>query len=94
MTYEAFRQAEPPTRAVRAARTVDRWGLVAGVTGVLGNVLLAVLFTTPAGGPHAWTGPASDVPLISGPVYAAFPIWLIVLSYRLPGHAGSPGQLV
>ena len=94
VTYEAFRQAEPPTRAVRAARTVDRWGLVAGVTGVLGNVLLAVLFTTPAGGPHAWTGPASDVPLISGPVYAAFPIWLIVLSDRVPGHAGSPGQLV
>ena len=69
-------------------------GLVAGVTGVLGNVLLAVLFTTPTDGPYAWTGPASDVPLISGPVYAAFPIWLIVLSYRLPGHAGSPGQLV
>jgi hypothetical protein len=221
VTYEAFRQAEPPTRAVRAARTVDRWGLVAGVTGVLGNVLLAVLFTTPTDGPHAWTGPASDVigvvstlaivpvvaglltvcgnrpglgaitalaitalaamavaelayvlgvvpftaevdgtfaglivvfgwlfaasragrtsgrlprqvascgialgaaglagavllaasvptpahslahaiafgagGLISGPVYAVFPIWLIVLSYRLPGRAGSAGQLV
>ena len=24
---------------------------------------------------------------------AAFPVWLIVLSYRLPGRAGSPGQL-
>jgi hypothetical protein len=160
VTYEAFRQAEPPARAVRAARTVDRWGLVAGVTGVLGNVLLAVLFTTPADGLYAWTGPASDVigivstlaitalvamavaelayvlgvvpfaaevdgtfaglagsvllaasvptpahslahaitfgvgALISGPVYAAFPIWLIVLSYRLPGRAGSAGQLV
>ena len=32
--------------------------------------------------------------LISGPVYAAFPIWLIVLSYRLPGRAGSAGQPV
>ncbi|HEY1002945.1 MAG TPA: hypothetical protein VGD83_25205 [Streptosporangiaceae bacterium] len=40
-------------------------------------------------GPYAWTGA-----LVSGPVYAAFPVWLIVLSYRLPGHAGSPGQLV
>jgi hypothetical protein len=32
--------------------------------------------------------------LVSGPVYAAFPVWLIVLSYRLPGHAGAPGRLV
>ena len=32
----------------RAARTVDRWGLLAGVTGFLANVLLVVLFTTPA----------------------------------------------
>jgi hypothetical protein len=196
VTYETSRQAEPPARAVPAARTVDRWGLVAGVTGVLGNVLLAVLFTTPADGLYAWTGPASDVigivstlaitalvamavaelayvlgmvpfaaevdgtfaglivvfgwlfaasragrtsgrlprqvascgialgaaglagavllaasvptpahslahaitfgagALISGPVYAVFPIWLIVLSYRLPGRAGSAGQPV
>jgi hypothetical protein len=217
-TYKTSSQLEPLSRAVR---TVDRWGLVAGVTGVLGNVLLAVLLTTPADGPYAWTGPANDVigvvstlaiipvvaglltvcgnrpglgaisalaivalvamaavelayvlglvpfaaevdgtfaglivvfgwlfaasragrtsgrlprqvascglalgaaglagavllaasvpapahslahaitfgagALISGPVYAAFPVWLIVLSGRLPGHAGSPGQLV
>jgi hypothetical protein len=217
-TYKTSSQVEP---LARAARTVDRWGLVAGVTGFLGNVLLAVLLTTPADGPYAWTGPANDVigvvstlaiipvvaglltvcgnrrglgavtalaivallamaavelafvlglvpfaaesdgtfaglivvfgwlfaasragrtsgrlprqvascgaalgaaglagavllvasvstpahplahavtfgagALISGPVYAAFPVWLIVLSYRLPGHAGSPGQLV
>ena len=45
----------------RAVRTVDRWALVAGVTGLLANVLLVVLFTTPADGPYAWTGPANDV---------------------------------
>ena len=45
----------------RAVRIVDRWALVAGVTGLLANVLLVVLFTTPADGPYAWTGPANDV---------------------------------
>ena len=49
-----------PTPLARAVRTVDRWGLLAGVTGVLGNVLLAILFLTPADGPYAWTGPAND----------------------------------
>jgi len=44
----------------RAARTVDRWGLVVGVIWFVGNIWLAVLFTTPADGPYAWTGPASD----------------------------------
>lgn len=50
-----------PASVVRAVRTVDRWGLVAGVTGLLANVLLVVLFTTPTDGPYAWTGPANDV---------------------------------
>ena len=45
----------------RAVRTVDRWALFAGVTGLLANVLLVVLFMTPADGPYAWTGPANDV---------------------------------
>ena len=49
-----------PTPLALAVRTVDRWGLVAGVTGTLGNVLLAILFLTPADGPYAWTGPAND----------------------------------
>ena len=56
-TYETSSQVEP---LQRAARTVDRWGLVAGVTGFLANVLLAVLFTTPADGSYAWTGQAND----------------------------------
>lgn len=50
-----------PAALSRAVRTVDRWGLLAGVTSVLANVLLVVLFTTRADGPYAWTGPANDV---------------------------------
>jgi hypothetical protein len=81
-TIETFRQVEPPSRA---ARTVDRWGLVAGVTGFLGNVLLAVLFTTPADGPNAWTGPANDtigvvstlaiIPVVAGLLTVTAPSW-------------------
>jgi hypothetical protein len=56
-TYET---SVRPSSLRSAVRTVDRWGLVAGVTGFLGNVLLVVLFTTPADGPYAWTGPAND----------------------------------
>ena len=56
-TYET---SVGPSSLSSAVRTVDRWGLVAGVTGFLGNVLLVVLFTTPADGPYAWTGPAND----------------------------------
>ena len=42
-------------------RTVDRWGLLAGVTGMLASVLLVIVFATPGNGPYAWTGPATDV---------------------------------
>ena len=49
-----------PAPLARAVRTVDRWGLLAGVAGFYGNVLLLVLFTTPVDGPWSWTGPASD----------------------------------
>jgi hypothetical protein len=35
--------------------------LVADVTGLLANVLLVVLLTSPTDGPYAWTGPANDV---------------------------------
>ena len=54
-------QRAAPAALPRAVRTVDRWGLLAGVTGFLGNVLLVILFTTPADGPYAWTGPANDI---------------------------------
>ena len=51
-----------PASVVRAVRTVDRWGLVAGVTGLLANVLLVVLFTTPADGPYSWLLGAARLP--------------------------------
>jgi hypothetical protein len=60
MTVEGF-VSTWPAPLVRAVRAVSRWGLLAGVTGALANILLAVLFTTPADGPYAWTGPANDV---------------------------------
>ena len=65
-----------PAPLAGAVRTVNRWGLLAGVTGFYGNVLLLVLFTTPADGPWSWTGPASDTtgivsPLAMIPVAAA-----------------------
>jgi hypothetical protein len=53
-------QRVPPAPLARAVRTVDRWGLLAGVTGFYSNVLLLVLFTTPVDGPWSWTGPAND----------------------------------
>lgn len=47
----------------RRIRVVERWGLVAGVTGVAGNVLLIALWTLalPGVGDYDWTGPANDV---------------------------------
>jgi hypothetical protein len=58
LTHETLARPTPLAQAVRA---VDRWGLLAGVTGFLGNVLLLVLITTPADGHYAWTGPANDI---------------------------------
>jgi hypothetical protein len=58
LTHETLAR---PAQLARAVRTVDRWGLLAGVTGFLGNVLLLVLITTPADGRYAWTGPANDI---------------------------------
>jgi len=81
-----------PAPLARAARTVDRWGLLAGVTGFLANVLLVVLFTTPADGPYAWTGPANDTigvlsTLAMIPVAAGL---LTVCDDNGPGWARSP----
>jgi hypothetical protein len=49
------------TPAVLAARTLGRWALVAGVTGFIGNIALAIMFATPGNGPWGWAGPASDI---------------------------------
>jgi hypothetical protein len=68
-------------------------GIALGTAGLAGAILLAASVAAPAHSlAHAITFGAGA--LVSAPVYAAFPVWLIVLSYRLPGHAGSPGQLV
>ena len=45
----AWPRCRPPTTLPRAVGTVVRWGLLAGVTSILGNVLLVVKFLTPAG---------------------------------------------
>lgn len=52
-----------PAAGSRQVRVVERWGIVAGVTGVTGNVLLIALFAVglPATSEYAWTGPANDV---------------------------------
>lgn len=47
----------------RAVRVIERWGLVAGVTGVVANLLLIALYALalPGVGDYDWTGPANDV---------------------------------
>jgi hypothetical protein len=44
-------------------RVIERWGLVAGVTGVAANVLLIALYALalPGVGDYDWTGAANDV---------------------------------
>lgn len=46
-----------------AVRTIERWGLLAGVTGVVANLLLAALWALAIPGleKFEWTGPANDV---------------------------------
>ena len=47
----------------QAVRAVERWGLLAGVTGQVGNVLLIALYVLALPGLETfeWTGPANDV---------------------------------
>src|SRR5687768_10250398 len=45
-----------------AVRTVERWGLLAGVTGIVSNGLLLALYTVAQrNSSFGWTGPANDV---------------------------------
>lgn len=46
-----------------AVRTIERWGLLAGVAGIVANLLLVALYALalPGVGDFAWTGPANDV---------------------------------
>jgi hypothetical protein len=62
-----------------AVRTAGRWCLLAGVAGFPCDVLLSA---------HS---PIHDITLgaallAGGLVALAYPVWLTVLSYRLPGH--------
>jgi uncharacterized membrane protein len=52
----------------------------------LGNVLLVVLFTTPADGPYAWTGPANDtVGVVSTLAIIPVAAGLLAVSGNRPG---------
>ena len=53
----------PGTSQESAARRVERWALVAGVTGCTANGLLVAFYTVglPGDGSYEWTGPANDV---------------------------------
>jgi hypothetical protein len=65
-----------------AVRTVDRWALLAGVTGMVANLLLIALSLRflPGAGAYSWTGPANDV--IGGVVSTAatIPVALALLT--------------
>ncbi len=72
-----------------AARRVERWALVAGVTGCTANALLLALYTVALPGNHAydWTGPANDV------VGAVSGLTMIPLAYGVRDLLGAPGRL-
>lgn len=72
-----------------AARRVERWGLVAGVTGCTANGLLLTLYAVALPGNHDydWTGPANDV---IGSVAA---LAMIPLTAGVRDLLGAPGRL-
>lgn len=72
-----------------AARRVERWALVAGVTGCTANGLLLALFTVALPGNHAydWTGPANDV------IGAVSGLAMIPMARAVRDLLGAPGRL-
>jgi hypothetical protein len=72
-----------------AARQVERWALVAGVTGCTANGLLLALYTVALPGNHAydWTGPANDV------IGAVSGLAMIPMVRGVRDLLGSPGRL-
>jgi hypothetical protein len=72
-----------------AARRVERWALVAGVTGCTANGLLLALYTMALPGNHAydWTGPANDV------IGAVAGLAMIPLARGVRDLLGGPGRL-
>ena len=68
---------------------MERWALVAGVTGCTANGLLLALYTVALPGNHAydWTGPANDV------IGAVSALALIPMARAGCDLLGSPGRL-
>lgn len=79
-----------PAAAARTLQDVDRWALVAGVTGVVANGLLATLWAVaiPGNEAYEWTGPANDV---VGAVSTAATIPVVV---GLTRHLDGPQHVV
>jgi hypothetical protein len=72
-----------------AARRVERWALVAGVTGCTANGLLLALYAVALPGNHGydWTGPANDV------VGAVSGLAMIPMARGLRDLLSGPGRL-
>ncbi|MBK6762842.1 MAG: hemerythrin domain-containing protein [Micrococcales bacterium] len=72
-----------------AARRVERWALVAGVTGCTANGLLLALYTVglPGDESYEWTGPANDA------VGAVAALSMIPMTAGVCDLLGSPGRL-
>jgi len=68
---------------------VERWALVAGVTGCTANGLLVALYAVALPGNHAydWTGPANDV------VGAVSMLTTIPMAFGVRDLLGRPGRL-
>jgi hypothetical protein len=80
---------DPAALEESAARRVERWALVAGVTGCTANGLLLALYTVglPGDESYEWTGPANDV------VGAVAALSMIPMTAGVRDLLGSPGQL-
>ncbi|MCU0296431.1 MAG: hypothetical protein MUD05_10310 [Candidatus Nanopelagicales bacterium] len=72
-----------------AARRVERWALVAGITGCTANGLLLTFYTVglPGDESYEWTGPANDV------VGAVAALSMIPMTAGVRDLLGSPGRL-
>jgi hypothetical protein len=70
-----------------AVRVVGQWGLLAGVTGLVGGVLLMVMFATADYGTYEWTGTASDVigGIVSDLAMIPVAVALLAVCGRTPG---------
>lgn len=87
---DAITLTEPDAQALDDVRSrIDRWALVAGVTGCTANGLLLALWTVALPGNHAydWTGPANDV------VGAVSVLAMIPMATGVRDLLGRPGRL-